>query len=181
VLQSDGVGPFRFGAPGAEVVTQIAVPLGDPSSAETVDYPVAIDGRYARDASGEEVFAYPVGRTTCFANGLCLYSGGATASALAFVGWSFANRVPPTLATASGATSGSRWSAFPTMTVNEGGCFQDGTGSIDGVALKIRSEGAPFSSVDPAGNVVLGRPDPAAAVVVGLEAGQFPGFPAIDC
>lgn len=181
VLMSDGIGPFRFGAPGADLVAQLGSVLGAPASDTTTDYPVVIDGGYARDAFGEEVFAHPVGRATCFGNGLCVYAGGPTATDVAFVGWNFAGAVPPALTSPTGVTTGSRWSAFPTMTVDEGGCYSEGTGSIDGISLSIVSEGVPFGAFDAAGNYVAGRPDPAAAVVVNMQAGIQPGFPFIDC
>lgn len=181
VLMSDGIGPFRFGASGADLVTQLSGPLGAPASDTTIDYPVALDGVYARDEFGDEVFVHPVGRGTCFGNGLCVYSGGPTAAEAVFVGWNFAGAVPPALTTPTGVTTGSRWSEFPTMTVGEGGCFQEGSGSIDGVVLSIVSEGVPFGSVDAAGNYVAARPDPADAVVVNMLAGDQPGFPFIDC
>lgn len=181
VLMSDGIGPFRFGASGSDLVAQLGTVLGAPASDATIDYPVAVDGGYARDASGEEVFAHPVGRATCFGNGLCVYAGGPTATDVAFVGWNFAGAVPPALTSPTGVTTGSRWSAFPTMTVDEGGCYSEGTGSVDGISLSIVSEGAPFGAVDAAGNYVAGRPDPADAVVVNMQAGIQPGFPFIDC
>jgi hypothetical protein len=181
ILMSDGIGPFRFGTPGADLVAQLTGMLGAPSSDATTDYPVPVDGGYARDSFGEEVFAHPVGRATCFGNGLCVYSGGPTGADVAFVGWNFAGAVPPALATPTGVTTGSRWSAYPTMTVNEGGCYQEGSGSVDGIALSIVSEGTPFGGFDAAGNYVVGRPDPADAVVVNMQAGTQPGFPFPDC
>lgn len=181
VLMSDGIGPFRFGVPGADLVAQLSGPLGPPSSDTTIDYPVPIDGRFARDEFGDEVFAHPVGRGTCFGNGLCVYSGGPTAADVAFVGWNFAGAVPPALTSPTGVTTGSRWSSFPTMTVGEGGCYQEGSGTIDGIELSIVSEGTPFGSFDAAGNYIAARPDPADAVVVNMQAGTQPGFPFIDC
>jgi hypothetical protein len=181
VLRSDGLGPLAFGVGDAELVNRLAEALGAPSSDEVIEYPVPFEGQFATDEFGDEVFAHPVGRETCFVNGLCAYAGGPTAESLAFVGWSFVGDAPPALVTPSGVTVESRWADFPTMTVDEGGCFSLGTGSIDGILLAIQSEGALFGDFDEDGNYIPGRPDPADALVVSLEAGTPPRFPFLDC
>jgi hypothetical protein len=127
------------------------------------------------------VFAHQYGRATCFGNGLCVFAGGASPTAMRFVGWGYAGELTPVLHTPSGVTVGSRWADFPTMSVQTGGCFSEGYGSVDGVDLAIHSEGVPFGDIDDAGNYVAGRPDPADAFVTDLTAGDLPAFPAIDC
>ena len=181
VLRSDGIGPLAFGVADAELVNRLAEALGAPASDELIDYPVPFEGQFATDEFGDEVFAHPVGRETCYGNGLCAYAGGPSSGALTFVGWSFVGDAPPALVTPSGVTVDSRWADFPTMTVDEGGCYSLGTGSIDGIPLAIESEGALFGEFDEDGNYTPGRPDPADAVVVSLEAGTPPRFPFLDC
>lgn len=181
VLRSDGIGPIGFGTADVSTIARLTGVLDDPVSDDTDHYPVPIDSRYATDASGEEVFAYPYRRTTCYANGLCVFAGGATSSAMAFVGWDYVGDLEPALHTTSGVTVGSTWAEFPTMTVPIGGCYSEGAGSIDGIDLGIHSEGTPFGGVDDDGNFVVGRPDPADAIVTVLSIGDLPGFPALDC
>jgi hypothetical protein len=181
VLRTDGLGPLRFGVADAELVNRVAEALGAPLSDELIEYPVPFEGQFATDEFGDEVFAHPVGRESCFANGLCTYAGGAAGNALTFVGWTFTGDAAPLLVTPSGVTVGSRWADFPTMIVDTGGCFTLGTGSVDGIVLAIQSEGALFGDFDDDGNYIPGRPDPADAVVFSLEAGTPPRFPLIDC
>ncbi len=181
VLGSAGIGPVAFGASDTVLVNSVGQALGAPISDELIAYPVPFDGQFATDEFGDELFAHPLGRETCYPNGLCTYAGGPASGPLAFVGWTFSGDAPPALVTASGVTVESRWADFPTMTVDTGGCYSLGTGSVDGILLTILSEGAPFGEFDDDGNYFPGRPDPADAVVVNLEAGTPPRFSFADC
>jgi hypothetical protein len=181
VLRPDGLGRLAFGGPAAAVVDGLAAQLGAPIVDETEQYPVRTDEGFAIDEFGDVVFAHPVGRAVCFENGLCAQFGGTDAGSLAFVGWTYAGVDEPALTTPSGATTESRWSDFPAMTVDDGGCFSEGTGRIDGVELVLVSEGAPFGDIDEDGNMAAGDPTPAEVLVVNMQAGTLPFFPFVDC
>ena len=182
VLRSDGIGPFDVGAAAADVISRISTVLGPPATDAVVEYPTPLpDGRFARDASGEEVFVAPLGRLACFGNGLCIRGGGTSPADVVFVGWAYTGDAAPPLASGGGVTVGSRWSDFPAMVVGEGGCSSIGSGSVDGIVLTVLSEGTPFGAVDASGEVVPGRPDPADVVVIAMSAGEAPADTAADC
>ncbi len=180
-LLSDGIGPLRFGADEGDAMSVFSATLGGPASSTATSYPVPIDGMFATDEFGEERFAFTAGSSACFTNGLCAHFGGSVAGSLTFVGWSQAGE-PGALATPAGITVGSRWSDYvASMTVGEGGCYSDGSGSTAGVYLYVRSEGTPFLSIADDGSEVIARPDPADVVVTALEAGDQPFFAFADC
>lgn len=180
-LLSDGIGPLRFGDPEAAVINGLTVALGAPISTAATAYPVAVEGVYATDEFGEERFVQPAGSGACFANGLCVYFGGPAAGSLLLTGWAQGD-APEPLATPEGITVGSRWSDhFAAMTVDEGGCYSDGTGSTAGIFVWVRSEGTPFLEVLDDGTPVTHLPDPADVVVTGLESGDLPYMPFVDC
>ena len=183
-LRSNGVGASDFGQADADVVSYVTASLGAPVSDEPDGYPV-FDAEFNEYTNPEDVgFTTPFGRTTCYDNRFCLYFGGETSDALRFVGWSqeSLDALSDPLATADGVTVGSRQSDhIATMTVNDFGCFTDGSGEVDGILLLVRSEGEPFEFVDDAGNFVRGDPAPEEIVVTALEAGERPYFLFADC
>lgn len=179
VLRSDGLGPFAFGVPADGLVVRLAPVLGEPVIDETLEYPLPAEGGFAVDEFGDEVFAHRWSRSTCFENGLCVQFGGDAEANVTFVGWIYGGIGE--LATASGVTTESRWADFPAMTVYEGGCFSDGTGTIEGIDLSLASDGELFADFDDDGNMIPGSPDPADVFVVELRSGTLPVYPFLDC
>jgi hypothetical protein len=183
VLSSDGVLPFVFGATDSEVIEGLTTVLSTPVGDRTQTYPNP-DGDDFLDATEEEGYIEPIGRTVCFANDLCAQFGGPTTDTLVFTGWNRAGETTPQLFTADGITTGSLWSDFPdAITVDEGGCFSIGFGQTAGITLTLRSVGDPFlyfdqDSVD---GYVIGTPDPADVDVIIMSAGDMPFYLFDDC
>lgn len=183
VLSSDGVLPFVFGTDDSEVIEGLTTVLSTPVGDRAQIYPNP-DGDDFLDATEEEGYTQPIGRTVCFANDLCAQFGGATTDTLVFTGWDRAGETAPQLFTADGITTGSLWSDFPdSITVDEGGCFSTGFGQTAGIALTLRSVGDPFLyfDQDSAAGYVIGTPDPADVDVIIMSAGDLPFYLFDDC
>ena len=184
VLRSNGVGSSDFGLADIDVIPVVTALLGNPVDDRLGEYPT-YDDEYNTYVDFEDTgFLAPFGRTTCYDNQFCLHFGGDTSDDVRFVGWSqngFDSASAP-LVTADGVTIGSRYADhLGVMTVNEGGCFTQGSGEIAGVVLLVSSESVPFSSFDDAGNYVGQTPDPADIVVTSLQAGDEPLYLFADC
>ncbi len=180
VLRDDGLGPLPFGTSVVAALDLLTDQLGVPVSDLVREYPVEDGGRYL-DEFGDFSFAYPFGRQTCFSNELCIESGGPTPAELAFVGWSQGESETSPLATGASVTVGMRLDSVGSASVDPGGCFAFGTGSIDGITLQLQSFGEPFVAVADDGSVIAGRPSAADIEVVGLSAGTSPEFLHGDC
>ena len=173
VLRADGVGSLRFGTNVIPVLDALAVILGEPVSDVAYSYPV-VGGPGFTDQFGDFGFVQPFGRQTCFANEFCVEAGGPSPADLVFVGWSQYEAAGVTLATSDGITVGSRWSDHPDLiSVDEGGCFAFGTGTIGRIDLALESSGTMFSAPDGSGGFISAVPDPSAVTVVGLSAGDL--------
>ncbi len=145
-------------------------------------YPTFESGTYVGfDDTG---FSRPFGRTTCYDNQFCLYFGGDTSGDLRFVGWSQDNfdlgSAP--LATSDGITIGARYADhLGVMTIDEGGCYTQGSGEVAGITLLVSSQTVPFGAFDDDGNYVTQVPDPGDIVVDTLRAGDEPFYLFADC
>jgi len=180
-LRSDGLGPFNLGVPASELLDALSLPFGAPSSDEATEYPVADGFGAFTTADGEFGFAFPFGRSVCWAFGLCVLFGGADAVAQTFTGWYYNDSTTVALYTPSGVTIGSVWSDFPTMTVYPGGCYTVGSGEIDGVALTLQSDVVAFGSFDDLGNYIETVPPADQVRVTYMQTGQIPAFLFGDC
>lgn len=180
-LLADGLGPLRFGADSAAVVSAVDVVLGQPVSDAPAEYPNSVEGAF--HSQDEELeFIKPFGRTVCWLNGLCIEFGGATAGPYSFLGWYYAATDTDELAAPSGLDVGSTWANFAgVMTVDTGGCFSVGSGASNGVRLTLQSSGTPFVTVDDVGNETPNTPDPADVTVVQMQAGEQVVFLLGDC
>lgn len=184
VLRPDGLGAFDFGEVEADAVIPVLVAeLGLAERDEIEQYPVSDGAGYVTD-DGDLGFTYPIGRTVCFTNGLCLEFGGAVAPTV-FVGWV---QGPPTagaaLATADGITVGSRWADhLGAMEVFPGGCYSAGWGSTAGGAIELLviSDGQWFGDVTDDGEYVESLPAPGEVRVDSLVAGDRVVFLFADC
>lgn len=181
VLDFDGILPFAFGAPDTEIVAGLIGVLGEPVSDESTEYPTDEAGTFL-DASGEEAYVAPFGRTVCFANALCAQFGAGSDTALQFTGWRFEGDAATGLATAGGITIGSRWADHvDAITIDEGGCSSVGYGSAEGIELTLQSSGEPFVTLAGDGSFSAGSPDPADVSVIGMQAGDLPVSLLADC
>ena len=180
-LLADGLGPLRFGADSAAVVSAVDAVLGQPVSDAPAEYPNSVEGAF--HSQDEELeFIKPFGRTVCWLNGLCIEFGGATAGPYSFLGWYYAATDTDELAAPSGLDVGSTWADFAgVMTVDTGGCFSVGSGASNGVRLTLQSSGTPFVTVDDVGNETPTTPDPADVTVVQMQAGEQVVFLLGDC
>ena len=180
-LLADGLGPLRFGADSAAVVSAVDAVLGQPVSDAPAEYPNSVEGAF--HSQDEELeFIKPFGRTVCWLNGLCIEFGGATAGPYSFLGWYYAATDTDELAAPSGLDVGSTWANFAgVMTVDTGGCFSVGSGASNGVRLTLQSSGTPFVTVDDVGNETPNTPDPANVTVVQMQAGEQVVFLLGDC
>ena len=180
-LLADGLGPLRFGADSAAVVSAVDAVLGQPVSDAPAEYPNSVEGAF--HSQDEELeFIKPFGRTVCWLNGLCIEFGGATAGPYSFLGWYYAATDTDELAAPSGLDVGSTWANFAgVMTVDTGGCFSVGSGASNGVRLTLQSSGTPFVTVDDVGNETPTTPDPADVTVVQMQAGEQVVFLLGDC
>ena len=180
-LAANGISPFTFGAGDASVIAGLTVALGSPNLDRAQTYPI-IDGGGFLDATEEEGYTQPIGRTVCFTNDVCAQFGGATTDTLTFTGWDLTSDAAPRLFTADGISAGSVWSDFPdAITIDDGGCFSIGYGDTAGVELTLLSAGDPFVLFDADGNYVAGMPDPADVSVLAMAAGDLPYFLFDDC
>lgn len=186
VLRGDGIGPIVFGAPAAETLGTLAGLLGPVTSDISMAFPIVSESGSFTDDTGEVLFEFPFGRTSCFANGWCAQFGGPSDLALQFVGWSYGSDadppIEPPLVTAAGIGMASRWADhLDAMDVPPGGCYSIGYGDTDGIALDLLSTGVAFLVVDAAGNSTPTLPDPADVRVVAMRAGAQVGYLYLDC
>jgi len=180
-LASNGVLPLIFGGDDDDVIAGLTTALGAPSLDSAQTYPLP-DGAFYLDATGEELFIHPIGRTVCFANDLCAQFGGPTVDALTFTGWRITSDVAPQLFTVEGISVGSVMSDHVgTVALDGGGCYSVGFSHASGVELVLLSSGEPFGSFDAVGNYVIGNPLPADVTVLSLNAGELPVFLFEDC
>lgn len=181
VLDFDGVLPFAFGSPDIDVVPGLVEVLGEPISDVSTEYPLDDEGTFL-DATEEEAYVAPFGRTVCFADGLCTQFGAGSDTALQFTGWRFEGDGATGLATAGGITIGSLWADHAdSITIDEGGCYGVGDGMAEGIELTLQSNGVPFVVVADDGSFSAGSPDPADVAVIGLRAGDLPVSLFADC
>ena len=181
-LRADGVGSYTFGDVEANVLVPALVELLGPTVIDDSRLFGEFDAGLGLYVDVDEGFAFPFGRTVCFANGFCVQFGGASAPTV-FAGWwqddSGTSGSP--LSTGDGITIGSRWADHVgTIVVDAGGCYSTGTGSVGGIDLGLRSEGVPFTEVID-GEWVENVPDPDDVVVRQLSAGDRPIFLFADC
>ncbi|MEK7424272.1 MAG: hypothetical protein AAB131_10580 [Actinomycetota bacterium] len=186
VLRSDGIGPIVFGAPAAETLGTLAGLLGPVTTDISMAYPIVSESGSFTDDTGEVLFEFPFGRTSCFANGWCAQFGGPSDLALQFVGWSYGSDadppIEPPLVTAAGIGLAARWADhLDAMDVPPGGCYDLGYGDADGISLDLLSTGVAFLVVDAAGNGTPTLPDPADVRVVSMRAGAQVGYLYLDC
>ena len=180
-LVSDGLGALRFGADSESVVAAISVVLGDPTSDSPAEYPTAVDVGF-ESLDGELSFSDPFGRTVCWANGLCIELGGATAGPYVFRGWFYSATGADELAAPNGLDVGSTWADFvDVITVEPGGCYTVGYGAANGVSLSLQSSGTPFVTIEDDGTETATTPDPADVVVQQMQAGEQVIFLLSDC
>ena len=183
-LRGDGLGEYGFGVFGfagvSDLIDWITTEFGAPVSDESRDYPVDDGFGGFQTLDGEFGFVSPFGRTVCWGFEFCVEFGGPGA-ATEFVGWSYGEDSGLTLAATSGVTIGSRWSDFPAMTVDPGGCYSIGFGEIDFISLTLQSDDVAFTSFDDLGNYVENVPPPEQVSVVFMEAGDIPAFLFGDC
>jgi hypothetical protein len=180
-LAFNGVLPFGFGSDDGGVIAGLTTALGAPNFDGAQTYPDP-DGDWYVDATGEESYLHPVGRTVCFVNGLCTQFGGSTVDDLTFTGWEYTGEGTPPLATSDGITVDSVLSAFPgVVAIEEGGCYWVGYGNAAGVNVTLWSAGVPFIEVDGDGNWIINTPDLADVTVLSMSAGDTPYFLFDDC
>ena len=181
-LASNGVHPFEFGDADAAVVAGLTAALGSPLLDRAQAYPDAADDGTFLDATSEEGFIDPFGRTVCFPNELCTHFGGPTADSLTFTGWRLDSDGSPQVTTAAGVTAGSLLSDhLDDIDVGEGGCYTNGFGYTDGINVGLLSTGEPFATFDADGNYLTNTPDPATVTVLSMTAGEVPYFIYGDC
>lgn len=173
LLRRDGIGTHRFGDASAAVIADLLAVLGAPASDTTASYPVA-DGTAYQDVDGQMRYIATSSRTVCWADSLCVVFGGGAGGVLTFTGWVYNSDVSGSLHSESTATLGSTWADFPTMAVDEGGCYSVGSGTIDGIRLVLQSAGVPFMEVDPSGGFVNHTPAAADVTIIAMEAGDVP-------
>ena len=182
VLRASGIGPFDLGQPVDPVYNGVIARLGEPTSDVSRAYPTVNSGGSGFSSADDSYgFAHQFGREICWANGLCISFGSSNADSLTLVGWSYAGAAPPTLVTAAGVTVGSRWSDFPVISVEPGGCYSQGGGTVDGVGLDLSSSGTPFGSYDDAGNYIAAVPAPADVTVQQMFVGDLSYDVGADC
>lgn len=179
-LRGDGLGPFAFGIPTADVIDALTTAFGPASSDESTEYPIDDGFGSFQTADGEFGFVAPFGRTLCWAFEFCVEFGGSSA-ATDFVGWSYGEDSGTTLSSTSGVTIGSRWSDYPAMNVHSGGCYSIGYGDIEGITLTLQSDDVQFTSFDDLGNYVEAVPPPEQVSVVFMQGGDTPVFLFGDC
>lgn len=180
-LHGDGIGPFNLGISAAELIDAMTTQFGPPSSDVSAEYPLDDTFGGFTTADGEVGFVASFGRTVCWSFQFCAEFGGGDAVTQSFVGWTYGEESGLTLASTSGVTIGSRWSDFPAMVVDSGGCYNSGTGSIDGITLILQSDVIAFSSYDDLGNYVVAVPPAEQVAVISMQIGEIPTFLFGDC
>ena len=180
-LRGDGIGPFNLGIPASELIDALTVQFGPATSDNSAEYPLVDTFGGYTSADGEMGFVATFGRTVCWAFQFCAEFGGADATTQLFVGWTYGESTGGTLASTSGVTIGSRWSDFPAMTVDSGGCYTVGSGSIDGIFLTLQSDVVAFGSFDDLGNYIVAVPPAEQVAVTYMQTGDIPSFLFGDC
>jgi hypothetical protein len=181
-LRVDGVGPYRFSMPIDQVLDGLAAQLGSPATDLPRDYRTDDGFGGFQTADGEFGYVERHGRETCWTFGFCAEFGGPTLDRLTFTGWTYGGDTAGRLSTEDLVTIGTRWSAAPSLVVNPGGCYAQGTGSTGaGIALTLESSGTPFSEFDAAGNYLEHLPDQSDVTVVSMQTGDVPVFLFADC
>ena len=179
-LRGDGIGPFDFGVGVSDMIAALTTAFGSASSDETTEYPADDGFGGFQTTDGEIGFIAHFGREICWSIEFCAEFSG-DASADFFTGWTYGESPGGTLASTSGVTIGSRWSDFPTMVVNAGGCYQSGSGSIDGIALTLLSDDVAFGTFDDLGNYIEAVPPAEQVSVSYMQTGSVPAFLSGDC
>ena len=180
-LRGDGIGPFDLGVASSEVIDAMIAQFGPATFDERQEYPVDDGSGSYQSPDGEFAFAYPFGRSLCWASQFCAEFGGTDTTTEVFTGWSYSDESGLTLASTSGVTIGSRWSDFPAMNVNPGGCYIVGYGDIDGIALTLQSDDVAFGSFDDDGDYVETVPPPEQVAVTFMQTGDIPIHLLGDC
>ena len=179
-LRGDGIGPLDFGAAIADVLDVLSTSFGPASSDESTEYPNDDGFGNFQTPDGEFGFSARFGRTVCWAFEFCSQFGGDTGADF-FTGWTYGEASGTTLSSTSGVTNGSRWSDFPTMVVDAGGCYTVGSGSIDGIQLTLVSDEIAFGSFDDLGNYIEAVPPAEQVSVSYMQTGSVPSFLFGDC
>lgn len=175
-LHGEGIGPFNFGGPAGDIINALTEEFGVPISVETVEYPTSDGFGGYETVDGDFGFEVPVGRTMCWTFHLCLQFGGEEIepTTQTFMGWTYGEQSATTFVSTSGVTIGSRWSDFPAMSVDPGGCYTVGSGTIDGIDLTLQSSDVAFGEFDDLGNYVENVPPADQVTVVFMQAGANP-------
>ena len=184
VLRPNGVGGAPFGRDAASTMSYITSGLGPAVSDDSHSYPVPNSFGGFETADGSIGFAHPFGREVCFSNRFCASFGGSTATDLRFVGYRQTQSPTPgtSLRTERGATVGDRGDTSPgIVTVDRGGCFSFGGGTVDGIDVTMRSDGLPFLEVTSDGGFVLNTPPLSDVVILAFYAGDLPVALEGDC
>jgi hypothetical protein len=168
-LSPDGVGPYDFGTPIIRVLDALSALLGPAMSDVVAVYTPDDSGRLVDDDGF--AFAYPFGRQTCFASGLCVESGASDTSDLRLVGWSLAEGEGEQPATLGGLRPGDRLGETTEAIIDPLGCGVFGTGRLGGLELELLSTAGAFP--DRADDASTPAPLITELVVVGLSAGSL--------
>jgi len=179
-LRGDGIGPLNLGIGVSEMIDVLTTGFGPPSSDETTEYPDDDGFGGFQTTDGEFGFVAHFGRTVCWPFEFCAQFGGDT-SADFFTGWTYGEVSGATLASTSGVTIGSRWSDFPAMVVDAGGCYTAGSGEIDGIQLSLQSDEVSFGTFDDLGNYIEAVPPAEQVSVTYMQTGGIPAFLFGDC
>ena len=161
VLRPNGVGGTPFDRDDTSAVAYFESGLGPSTSDVSEQFPTANSFPGYETADGSVGFAHPYSREVCFVNEFCAVFGGPTPAALQFVGYVQSDEgLPPSpLLTHRGATVGDRGDTSPgVVTVDDGGCYSFGSGTVDGIDVVLRSDGEPFLEVTPGGTFVSNTP-----------------------
>lgn len=164
-LRGNGLGPFDFGAPYADVLAGMPLTFARESS-YTFPNPVLF-------------FAHPAGREVCWQDGgaadACAYFGGADPASVALVGWYYASGPGAgQLSSNIGATTNILVSAVPAMPTIEGACYDYTTVSLDGVVMGLSTGSSEwFGTYADDGTFTLTTPTPAGARITYMQAGDI--------
>ncbi len=175
VLRPNGVGDAPFGRDATSTISYFVSGMGPVTSDASESYPTPNAFPGFETADGFVGFAFPHSRATCFANAFCAVFGGSTPSTLKFVGYSQADEGPASLPlrTRTGATVGDRGDTSPgVVTVDNGGCYSFGGGTVDGIDASLRSDGQPFLDVLPGGRTIPRMPPLRDVVILTIFAGD---------
>lgn len=183
-LAPAAIGPVAFGT-GVDPALAVLTPLlGPPATDDSTEFPFAdeVTGAYLNDA--DEIFAFPLQRRICFANGLCTSFGGRSTDDLQLVGYDYYTAeapVEPVLTTVLGLPLGATWGDFPdAMTAQAGGCYSQGVGESGGVQLILISSGELFGTFD-GETYTSAVPDPSQVTVYGMVSGENASYLYDDC